>query len=201
MYYMSKQNEAFQNEWQDIICGPDFNGAPLLNHLGSLSEKEQSRYISYLISRDMSELVKIGSKYFYLVHGAPAVCKQGDVYTWQQEVVNAKLSLKYNYFLAVASDPGLQMPPNLTKDDLVIIAGQTPTESLFRANEDLLKKYYKDAEGTKTQKIIYENKKMLIDCGCKADTLNYEFYGWAPNLACVGIDAAGYFVEYLNEVN
>ena len=70
-----------------------------------------------------------------------------------------------------------------------------------------MRKYYGEGDeelpsspekAKKHQRIILENHKMLINCGCSEDALQEGVKdGWAPDLACVAIDAAGFFTEYL----
>lgn len=198
MYFLCRENEMLANEWVQHISSPSFLGRPLLMHLnGKLSEKEIRRYVSFLLSCEVAELVKIGKKYFYLLHGSPAVLKSKDEDAWQYDVVSSHISLHKNYGMAIQSSPGMHVLDKKEKENMIIVAGHTQTKFFFEEDEALLKKYYPHNIGNKPQKIIFENQRMLIDCGCRGNTVGCVRKGWISNLACVGIDAAGYFTEYL----
>lgn len=200
MHYISKENPEAAYEWENYITDPSFGGTSFFKFFNqNLSKKEQEYYIAFLLSCELTELLKIGQRYFYVVHGSPAVCKQKDTCSWQRDVSSIGLSLQHNYAMAIASNPDLLMPKDMTEKNTFIIAGHIPTRFVFEENEKLLNKYYKDQQNSlsKKQKIIFENQKMMIDCGCSGNTIGLSSKEWTSNLACVAIDAAGFFIEYL----
>lgn len=195
MYFVTRDNEEAVKEWQTYITSPQIKGSPLLHYMYSnITDKERTKYMEYLIQCDLSELIKIGSRYFYLVHGSPCVCKNGNAFQWQKDVSTGIMNIKYNYIMALKSDPGIEIPKEINKNDYYILSGHTPNSYYFEQNDSLLQKYYPQKEEMKNLRIIMENKKFLINCNNENYHQNTNL--WIPNLACVAIDAAGFFVEY-----
>lgn len=199
MNQILKENGMEDNEWLEYLSSANPSGLPLLEYIeNNLSPHERNKYIAFLISCELSEVIQIGQRYFYLVHGSPCVCKKGDTTTWQKDTSFSELSLTHNYSLALKSDPVNDISNEIKLEDIIIIAGNRLTPDVKKEIIPIVN------EGEKAQ-IIFQNKRMFINCGCKGDLLNGDkdnFYftmeeNWTPNLACVGIDAAGFFVEYL----
>ena len=195
--YHASQSDEEKEEVEKMLVDTPFPGEPLVRHmLNTLSDKELKRYVSFLISCNISHIVKIGSRYFYLCHGAPVPCKADDFYTWQRQVVLSPIALNKNYFMAIKSDPDVPLPDGMNPDNTITVCGHTQTANLFEASSYLKAKYYAPEEAP-YQKIVYENKKMVLNCGCSQDVYPSSL---KPALACVGIDAAGFFTEYVREL-
>jgi len=192
----ASRTEEEQEEWINYITDSDFGGETVFQYFSNLPEHDKNFYLSFLISCNVSQLIKIGQRYFYLCHGSPYPCTDNDFYEWQHKVVTESLNLTKNYFLAIKSDPDLRLPSDVNKDNLIILTGHTPTGTIFQENMDLKNRYY-SLEEAPYQKIIYENKKMIIDCGCQQDVYDCPI---KSTLACVGIDAAGFFTEYIRNL-
>lgn len=192
-----KDNPDIENIWREIVLKEDFQGEPLYHYFREeLSAQKQKIFISYLLSCELSDVVSIGSKYIYLIHGAPTVCKENEEMKWQYDVVTEELSLSKNYHYAIKSDPNfsrfVEKYGTLNPSEMIIMTGHVPTPIRFEMDESLQDIF---PQGQKQSKIIYINNRFLLDCGCDGDTLGENQDGWYTALACVGIDAAGFFVE------
>ena len=194
--FHASQNDDEMNEIEQMLTNTLFPGDALIKHmLNSLSDRELKRYVSFLISCNVSQIIKIGSRYFYLCHGAPVPCKADDFYTWQKRIVTAPIAIEKNYFMAIKSDPDIQIPEDMTPNNTIVLCGHTQSASILEQYPALKSKYYAPDEAP-YQKVLYENKKMIINCGCSQDAYPSPL---VPTLACVGIDAAGFFTEYIRE--
>lgn len=196
MLYISVLNndEENINKWKDYL---NFEGMHLYNYMeNNLSAKEKKTYMDFLIQCEMSEITKIGDKYFYMVHSCPAFCI--DENEWQFNVVENPLNIYEDYYREIISDPFIRgQELKIEKKDLFLLTGHTTTREFFENNYGLDVQCYKGFDGTKKEKIIKCGNNFCINCGCKGSSLGRIDNGWQSNLACVGIDAAGYFVEYL----
>ena len=188
MYHLMNGNKNGQREWENMMLTDAIRGTRLHMHiLNYLSQKEQDYYFQFLIEQDATDFVRIGTKTFYLVHGAPAV-NEGELSIWQQRVLLEGINPSKNYKLAITSDPNVG--DQLTGDE-IIICGHTPTRYLMPMEPTT------DLRYPSYQKIVYVNNKLCIDCGCTGDGIGKVVEGVASDLCCVGIDAAGFFVTHL----
>lgn len=196
MYHISDGDKEQQKDWENLLLTESCRGkrlhAYILNHL---SPREIHYYMSFLIEQDLTDLIKIGNRQFYLVHGAPALCT-GDPGIWQQAVVTTGIDFCQNYRRAILSDPdaGRLNKAAPLKGDEIIICGHTPTKFL---SESVPRFQEHQTPPPHYQKVVLCNNVLAIDCGCKGSTLGREESGWISDLCCVGIDAAGFFVEHL----
>lgn len=202
MYYLLAGDKEQQFFWEQYLYNSIFQGQPLLDYFyNQLSEREKKYYIEYLLSCEITDMIKIGDKQFYLVHGSPASCIGNDSMKWQEDVTMNNIDLNHNYKFAIKSDPSFDLYKRKYKsidfDNLTIICGHTPTKYIFENDKMLLKKTYANPEQNKYQKPIFYKGKLLIDCGCRGNSLGKSYDGWISDLSCIGIDAAGIFCEHL----
>lgn len=202
MNFISKESDEDMNEWEDYVINSSLKGGPFLEYFYShLSQKEREKYMSFLVSCEMTGLIKIGKRYFYLVHGSPAVFRNNEICDWQKNVCTTPIVLDYNYSFAIKNDPNIQIPKEMNRLNTFIISGHIPAKYYLENNDILFHKIYGNNrqlsnETPLTQRIILSNNKMLLDCGCKEDSLGKIKNGWISTLACVAIDAAGFYTEY-----
>ena len=185
-----ERNEAEQSEEEDIeefddgdvwsfeIEQFEFSGSPLLEYMEKvMSMDEKVRYARLLSSLDVSDVVQIGGRLFYLCHGAPSTAQQSDT-QWQYNVVTGKVSFQRAYGRDMACDiriPYFAKELGIKRADMenaVLITGHTFTTSLEMEGEDV-------EDG-----IVYSSHIMAINAGASAD--NGE-----PHIV-VGIDSAGW---------
>lgn len=199
MLYISNldNNENNIQKWIEYLDFDDIQGMYLYKYMNNnLSAKEKKTYMDFLIQCELSEITKIGDKYFYMVNSCPAYCE--DENEWQNDVVENQLDIFDDYYIEIMSDPFIRgQELKINKKDLFLLTGHTTTREFFENNYELDVQCYKGFEGTKRQKIIKYGNNFCINCGCQGNSLGRIDNGWQSNLACVGIDAAGYFVEYL----
>ncbi len=199
MYEMSKQEEAVQKIWLEMLMDEDFEGAALHKYIyEKLSEKERNYYFGYLLRCDLTDYVQIGKRIFYLVHGSPQRIKNDNISEWQCDVCMNPINLEKNYQLSILKDPGLEnghpLPKDCNTENTFILCGHIPTTEYKKMVD--IEKYGEDATKNKVYvpEIIVYKHKILLDCGCTADELIKEQPD--KNLACLAVDAAGYFVTY-----
>lgn len=180
MYEISKEKEEINKVWNSIIKDPDFHGMSLHKYIyNNLSEKERNYYFSFLMQCDLSDCIKIGDRIFYLVHGSPCPCNNENIIEWQSSVCMTPINLATNYQYNIIKDPCGIYPKDGKKEKTYIMCGHIPVQEY--------------QEDKKKAEIIISNHKILLDCGCSADDFNMQ---QDVNLACMAIDAAGYYVEY-----
>lgn len=202
MYYLLMGDKEEQRPWKDYLCDSICQGKPLLEYFHNhLSEKEKNYYIEYLLSCEIADMIRIGDNQFYLVHGSPASCIGNNSMKWQEDVTMNTIELDHNYKFAIKSDPNFEgykkKCGQIDFDNLTIICGHTPTKYIFEQDYILLSKTYSDAQKNKYQKPIFYKDKLMIDCGCRGNTLGKAYNGWISDVSCIGIDAAGMFCEHL----
>lgn len=200
MYYLAQESQDIRNFWYNYTVAND--GLAAHKYLyESISEEQRDKYISYLISCEVSDFVKVGDRFVYLVHGSPQACANNDYTTWQNEIVTSEINLYKNYMLAIKSDPSLPLFEekygNIDLSKIIIVCGHVQTADIFDSDDDLMNACYKKDEIVKKQKLIFFNNKMLLNCGCFSNMKNETRNGWESDLVCVGMDAAGFFVEHL----
>ena len=198
--YLAKGTEDLPVFQACLKSFPDYTGTPLMKYMNShLSAREYARYMRYLTEEcEVSDCIEIGDRTFYLVHSSPAVCM--DKQEWQQLVCETPLLLEKNYTREILSDPNLrkflEKDGNLHPERAIIISGGMEVKEYADAIQSDVEGMYRK----KKQRIIVKGDKMLINCGCAANSLGQIRDGWVSDLACVGIDAAGFFVTYLSEL-
>lgn len=174
----SEFDEETGDVWSSEIEQFEFSGGPLLEYMSSvLSLDEKMRYARFLSSLDVSEVVSIEGRLFYLCHGAPSTVGDNET-QWQYNVVTGKVDFMRSYGRAMASDirmPYFMKTLGIRRADVenaVLVTGHDFTAALEMDGE------------TKEDGIISSNRIMAINAGASAD--NGE-----PHIV-VGIDAAGW---------
>lgn len=164
--------------WYSEIGQFEFSGMALLEYMDNvLSMEEKMRYARFLSSLDVSDMVSVEGRLFYLCHGAPATQRGSDI-EWQYSVVTGKVDFSRSYGRDMASDiriPHFAKTIGIKRGDVesaVLITGHTFTASLEMDGEEV-------EDG-----IVFSNRIMAINAGASAD--NKE-----PHIV-VGIDAAGW---------
>lgn len=202
MYEMSKSENAVQKIWEEMLIDPGFEGESLHKYIyDKLSEKEKNYYFSYLLRCDLSDYVQIGKRIFYLVHGSPQRIKNDNISEWQCDVCMNPIELDKNYHMLILKDPGLQsghpLPKDCSIDNTFIICGHIPVQEYKRMIDT--EKYGEETVKNKkySSDIIVYKHKILLDCGCTADELKKQ--NTDKNLACLAIDAAGYYTTYYKQ--
>ena len=112
---------------------------------GSMTEEQRSHYfLQFLSGIKASESVRIGNKYIYMVHGAPAKYSD-DQKEWERKVGFGFPDLNKDYGGLVMGDPqiggGLLGERITHKRGLVVLCGQLPPErAALMAGQSLLEK-------------------------------------------------------------
>lgn len=179
--------EEKKNFWyakiQDCIGGESF-----LNFMARLSERERKRYISFLISCEVSQLELIGGRWFYMIHGAPAECEDDNITGWQEKVVGSEMELTKDYYPILANEPTVLFPEKDEEMPVYLICGHSLAfETAFKSLEtrDAYRKETLDGY----QRILYYGDKIYLNCGCQGDGY-YEKL--TPTLACICLEADGF---------
>lgn len=147
----------------------------------NMSQEDQSPYFGVgglLLSAELSEVVQIGDRYFYLVHGTPSFYREDLLSNWQLQVCTADPNLNVNQWDIIRTDPVIRTIKSskipISEKNTITISGQFPPNE---AAESIGKKEQNSV-------IFYSNKVLCIGRRSVDDPL-----------PVVGIDAAGFFVK------
>lgn len=180
MRYVSLNDEESYNAWCEYGKELDVSGASFNEYIETeMSREDQDSYFgSFLLSLELSEVVKIGDRYFYLVHGSPFIYREEYLSEWQRQVCTMLPNLTLDYWLSIRSDPMsfpyMNVKKPMTKNNTIVISGQlSPQEAADSTN----RKY--DDTG-----VFYYNNILAIG---RNDT--------SESITVLGIDAAGFFVK------
>ena len=191
----------YQKAWQEDekeglerlleIMSP--SGKPLMDYINNLPEETVDKYINYLVKCEVTEIVTIGERNFYLVHGAPALLSEtNSVEKWQSSVVREKIDLKRSYEQEIITDPQNTVVNKSNYKDTIIICGNVASQEVFNDVSEISREHMQSGH-CNYQRIAFFDNKMLLKCGCQGD-LAFGLY--EPTLACVAIDEEGYSVTY-----
>lgn len=162
-------------EYKRMLAGM-YGGTRFLKYMDTLPKQLKKKYLDYLIQCDVSEVLEIGERVFYLVHGSPAVCIGNDMGTWQRNVVDTPLDLEKQYKNEVLCDSAIKDKSRFDYDKVIIVAGHKSTMS-YEMQKPL---FHNHAQ------IIFTNNCFLIHCGC------YEKDACVVDtLTCLAIDESG----------
>ncbi len=174
---MNKDNPDIAENWENLLYSTDISGEPLINHINSLPEDDADDVARKLCAYNVSEMIKIGDKTFYLCHGAPSIRtgNEGGNMDWQFNVVNSNIDSYMDYSIEMSSDYRVALfHKHLEEIDFrktILITGHTSIEDM------------EDENMRKMDGIYYENKKFCVNQGYPADMDNWNV---------LGIDAAGF---------
>lgn len=176
------ESEYFKNELERL----EISTKPLLDHISKGYDREKLKRIAKGLSDcDATDLVQIGDVWFYLCHGAPALCPRSespeDYFIWQNNVVFGALDMERGYVKEIFSDPNIQdklsMLKNTSPGKIVIICGGAFVSNLVNNGEQ-------EKDG-----LIYKDRKFILNEGiCGDDNDKGPF-------SVLGIDAAGFFIR------
>lgn len=203
MYYLAMGHPEEEKSCEEFLTDPGFQGYALHRHIcRHLTKKEMDRYFGFLLECNMSEVAVIGDKQFYMVHGSPQL-NIGSPEKWQYEVVMNGIDLRKDYSNEIASDPDMATFSKYYKDlnpaKMIVLCGHIPTKQVFMKDPALLSVCYPEEDYPRLQKVIFQNKKMMLDCGCQGNYIGKDVGGWVGDLVCIGADAAGFFPVHLND--
>ncbi len=173
---MSQEYPDSTENWTDLLCSMDISGKALVDHIDSLPEEDVNEISRTLCGIEVSEMIGIGDKLFYLCHGAPAIrtVTDGGNMNWQFNVVSSSLDPDMDYSIEMSSDYRIALfQKRLTHIDFrktIVITGHTSLEEMEEEN-------MKQMDG-----IYFENKKFCLNQG----------YPAGDNWKVLGIDAAGF---------
>ncbi len=94
--YNKMCNEMEYKEYKEIMTGV-YGGSKFIKYMDNLPKQVINKYINYLFSREVSELLVFGRRAFYLVHGAPVFYVEDNMAGWQKSVVQTSLDFDKNY--------------------------------------------------------------------------------------------------------
>lgn len=163
-------------------------GKSFLNFMDRLSEWERKRYLSYLISCEVSQLELIDGRWFYLIHGAPAECVKDDITAWQEAVVRGEMELTKDYYPILANEPTVLFPEKNEEMPIYIVCGHYPAWRTAYKNERT-KEDYKLESLDGYQRILFYGDKIFLNTGCQGDSY---FEKLTPTLSCIGLDKDGF---------
>ncbi len=167
-------NKEQRAEYKRILSGL-YGGTKFINYMKTLPEQLRKKYINYLIDCDVREVIQVGQRTFYLVHGSPSLCIGDDLARWEERVVETPLDLKANYKAAILSDRAIKRK-NIDCENLIIVVGHKSTKD-YEKQESFFHKH---------SQIIFCNNRFLIYCG------SYEKHVCVENtLCCLGISEDG----------
>lgn len=184
-YFTAKNDEA-KEELRNLILSLKPSGKALLEYLENMDEAERNAYLLYLGECNISGMVKINKRKFYMVSGAPIYvdifCYEDD---WDFKVALEQIEYGKDYKKSIESDPlmyGKKEKWDNERD--ILISGNKVREVAgfgLRANE-------KSGKNNVFRKIEFYKNKMLIDCGGDGEKI--------PTLACVGVKEEEFVAFY-----
>lgn len=180
MRYVSYSDQDNYNAWVTYINNMDISGKAFNDFIeNEMSKEDQDSYFgSYLLSLELSEVVRIGDRYFYLVHGSPIPYRDDVLTQWQIEVCTKVPNLTVDYWKTISYDPAvypfLRNEKPMSQKNTIVISGQYPP---FEAASSI-QMPIGDAG------IFYHNKILCIGRRTVDEPV-----------PVVGIDAAGFFVK------
>lgn len=86
MEYSARGSAEFAEHWRGFSDSLDVPGEAFSALFESLGKEEREEYYSFLVNCELTDVVQIGGRHFYLVHGRPAVFSRMKVDAWQYEV-------------------------------------------------------------------------------------------------------------------
>lgn len=180
MWYASMGNEESAKAYIDFSNAFDVSGAPFNEYVKSSFCKDDYDIFfgAYLASCELSAVVPVGKRYFYLVHGTPVLYSRSYETQWQMRVVTGQPDFSRDFYHSIRTDemalPYLRDSTNpMTRDNTVTIVGQmSAMEAAMVCNVP------EQDEG-----VFYKNKTLAIG----------RHFTNEP-ITVIGVDAAGFFL-------
>jgi len=191
LFHVAENMQIKKRLEQDVINLMP-SGKPLLEHMKSLPKNKLDKYISYLVGCEMTEMISIGKRYFYLVYGAPALMDNG-VDDWQKKVVASTIDLKRNYKKEIETDPNVILDDGWNYEDTIIMCGGISSNTVVENVPEIRQSHLK-SDYSEYQRVVLVDNKMIINCGCQGDEYTDSLF--IPTLACVSVNPKGYSVTY-----
>ena len=206
-YWMHSEESGANEEfdfWDKSLRDPIFQGTPLLKYFDEhVSTEDRQMYMDYLSKCNITEFLNIAGQNYYLVHGTPVLYTVESEGEWQNNILWDRVNLTHDYTKEIQSDPGyaefIQQHFQYKDVPFTILSGHTPTKYYYNNYPKLLlhtygaNAFYCD----KQEGIIDIDNKIILDCGCRGNSLGKAYDGWASSLACLGIDEHGLSLHYL----
>lgn len=179
-FIMSHSNYAVQS-WRNFSESLEISGASFNEMADYFNEEERKKYFSYLVSCELSAVVPIGKRYFYIVHGKPTFYDPIIFSEWQLSTCKDNPDLRKNAWTEISTDeivlPFTNKTSNpMTGENTITIVGQM---SASLASNML----GVECHGSS---VFLANKTLAIG----------RTYTDEP-IPVVGIDAAGFFIAGL----
>lgn len=171
------------SSWRAYSDAFEISGKPLNDYISShFSRDDRELFIADFLAGhcELSAVVPIGGRFFYLVHGRPELCPPGHIAVWQAAVCEKLPEFTKDYWMGIRTDD-MAVPfirnnttkRQMTGQNTIIISGQaSPSESARQCGVPY------DGSG-----VFFKNNILAI--GRK--------YTDEP-VSVIGIDAAGFFV-------
>ncbi len=176
---MLRGDEQGRDEnYKDLLLSADIPGEALIDYIDSLPEDETIDIAKRLSDAEVTNMVKIGEKLFYLCHGAPSirVNAENGIMNWQYSVVSSSLDFDMDYAIEMSSDPHVNMYQqkftNLDFRKTILITGHTSVEEM------------EDEAVRQMDGVYFENKKFCLNQGYPQPN--------PKEWTVLGIDAAGF---------
>ena len=91
MRYISEDDENAYESWMDMLCHLEISGEPLADYFEQNTEIADDIFPYLIQNCEISQMVTIGSNYFYLCHGFPAKFN-GNLSHWQLSTATNEVS-------------------------------------------------------------------------------------------------------------
>ncbi len=150
--------------------------------------EEKKKYVDFLRGLELFEGIEMGGYILCLTHAEPIDVNDPDPhrYLWNKPSLNKDYSSDIkNLFPSLYN----------TSKPVYLIAGHAPTHLYFDEIPYLLGQYYSNSDETKIQKPIYFRDKIMMDCGCRGNSLGNAYGGWRSDLCCIGLEEKEETVE------
>lgn len=183
MEYSLSQNTEYAQSWREFSETFEVSGTVFNEFIrNNLTNDARETYIAgFLINCELSAVVSIGRRYFYLVHGKPVIFRRDfSVPAWQMDVCTKTPDFKENLWRGIKTDemsaPFLGNVKNpMTPENTIVISGQLSP-----------------ADAAKCCHTVYDGKLgIFFSNNILAIGRNYP----DEPLPVTGIDAAGFFVQ------
>lgn len=180
MWYASLGNEEHAQAYIDFANAFDISGVSFNEYIKtSFCRDDYDIYFgSFLANCELTEVVPIGKRYLYLVHGSPVPYSRSCEQHWQMRVTTAFPDFNRDTFASIRTDemalPFLRDPQNpMTKANTITVVGQmSATEAAIMCRQS------EQDDG-----IFYKNKTLVIG----------RHFTNEP-ITVIGVDAAGFFL-------
>lgn len=170
MRYASTTNKEVFEAWTDFLTGMNVSGDAVMDYIDHFPD-EAAPVFDYLMNDcDISEILRIGSNYFYLTHGFPKLYRNY-LTEWQLNVTTGNISEK-PFINCIMSDPTLQDKKidlsKMSRDNTFVVCAHQNIQTI-----------------KKNISTIYHNKGIFL----LGEDKPYE------QIPVLGIDSAGYFLQ------